>query len=503
MRSAPRRAILCAAIATALTAATGARAVRLDPDGLGQALIFPYYTVQSARGNALNTYLSVVNHGSDAKAIRVRFHEGRMGAEVADFNLFLSPNDVWTAALVPTSDGTRLLTVDHSCTEPAFTQPAPGSPSTLDFNALAYSGIRDDSAGNGLDRTREGYFEMIEMATLTGTAALAVTHTSAGVPANCAYVQGPAAISVAAPSGSLSGSLTIINVANGMEFSTNAVALTELATRPFFRPSSDAYPDWNAAEIDPVSAVVANGAVYRSVWSRPVDAVSAVLMRSAWQGEYVLDNSTQSLTDLVITFPTRRFYVNGQKADAPFTSRAAWSADCGWSSYVAGNAFVPGETISYTDYDRESRAPAPVPNDMGAPLPPPYELCATSAAFPVVNGEAHMPSTSAGGLLGSRTGGILMGRLPLSPFSFSDVRQHGWLRIAPQTTAALVSSPSSSRIDAATGAITSGAQTYRGLPIVGFTVRSYTNGTLTCTAGQCQGNYGGAFPLEFERAISP
>src|SRR4051812_19657135 len=96
----------------------GAGAVTLDPDGVGQALIFPYYTVQQGRGGAFNTYVSVVNHSAAAKAVRVRFREARNGAEVLRFNLYLGPQDVWTATVAPTATGAQLFTVDHSCTDP-------------------------------------------------------------------------------------------------------------------------------------------------------------------------------------------------------------------------------------------------------------------------------------------------------------------------------------------------------------------------------------------------
>jgi hypothetical protein len=42
-----------------------------------------------------------------------------------------------------------------------------------------------------------------------------------------------------------------------------------------------------------------------------------------------------------------------------------------------------------------------------------------------------------------------------------------------------------------------------GLPAVGFVVRSFRNGTLTCGATVCQGNYGGAVPYSYARLISP
>jgi len=99
-----RPARIAASLATAFGAAVPAHAVNLNPDGLGQALIYPYYTVRTADGgNAFNTYLSVVNTAAQAKAVRLRVREGRAGKPVLDFNLYLGPNDVWTAAMVPTS----------------------------------------------------------------------------------------------------------------------------------------------------------------------------------------------------------------------------------------------------------------------------------------------------------------------------------------------------------------------------------------------------------------
>jgi len=488
MRFVSRRAALAVAIAAAFPAIRDAHAVRLGTDGLGQALIFPYYSAQTAVGSPLNTYLSVVNHTADAKAIRVRFREGRMGALVLEFNLFLSPNDVWTGAVVPSGDGAMLLTRDVSCTDPPI--PSQG----VVFPNYGYTGALGDGAGTGLDRTREGYVEMIEMATLTGTSAAAITHNSAGVPANCAAVQGFASVATAPPSGGLSGTFTLINVANGMEFSTNAEALAELSKQAFFRAGADPYPDWNAAEIDPVSVVVANGSVYRSIWSHPVDAVSAVLMRSAWQGEYVLDAATDSRTDIVLTFPARRFYANASGANAPFTKSAWWSPDC-----TPSPAAVKGEVVVTPYYNRESRGPPPSGFD-DYPLPPvtPQQICATAAVVPVGNGPGFTSTSPSVGLLGSHTGGFTWG-----VFTVQSYFQNGWFRIGASSAIPISSAASSMRMDGRTGAVVSGPHSYSGLPVVGFTVRSMTNGQLTCSAGRCQGNYGGAFPLKFSRTISP
>ena len=67
-----KRKALFTAVLAGLGVAGTAEAVYLNPNGTGQVLVYPYYTVQSAGGNAWNTYLSVVNTTSRAKAARQR-----------------------------------------------------------------------------------------------------------------------------------------------------------------------------------------------------------------------------------------------------------------------------------------------------------------------------------------------------------------------------------------------------------------------------------------------
>ena len=70
-------------------------AVNLNSDGLGEVLIYPFYTVN----NGLDTLLSVVNTTADVKAVKVRFVDSKNSREVLDFNLYLSPFDVWTGVI--------------------------------------------------------------------------------------------------------------------------------------------------------------------------------------------------------------------------------------------------------------------------------------------------------------------------------------------------------------------------------------------------------------------
>ena len=71
---------------TGFLATAPALAVRVNPDGHGQALIYPYYTARATiSGKSFVTALSVVNTMSKPKVVRVRLYEGRAGAEVYDF----------------------------------------------------------------------------------------------------------------------------------------------------------------------------------------------------------------------------------------------------------------------------------------------------------------------------------------------------------------------------------------------------------------------------------
>jgi hypothetical protein len=472
-----KRRLLTAAIAAALPHA--ACAVSVNGDGLGQALIYPYYTVRDGRGGTFNTYLSIVNYTSSAKALRVRFREGRNGKPVSDLNLYLGPNDVWTAAMVPTAAGTTVLSADLSCTDPIVGTGGSGTP-TFDLVNAAFNGGNDDGAGTGLDRTREGYIEVLEMAILTGAsgrAAQAVDGHYLGCGALASIPPGD----LGAPTGGLSGSLTLINVADGSDYSVNATALADVFTAALYRPVSDSYPAFSAAEVSTVSAVTAKGGIYRSEWSTGLDAVNAALMVAAFDAEYVLDAATRSATDLVMTFPTRSLSVTQSSARPPFRTATQWNASCG-----------SGEIFSFFYANREQAGAFSQPGDLGPPIRD-WKSCGSVAVVPVQNGGTQAT------LLGSATAATSNGAL------FASAMQNGFVhgdftRIAPAPVA--TSLASSTRIDIATGAVRQGSHTYVGLPVVGFMVRSLQNGTLSCNGAACQGNYGSAFALRTTRSVS-
>jgi hypothetical protein len=215
---------LCVALAAAgtLGAAGVAQAVNVSADGLGQVLIYPYYTVRNDNnGNAYNTLMSVVNTTSSTKAVRVRFREGRNSVEVLDFNVFLSPFDVWTSSITPTSaGGAQITTSDRSCTIPSFY--SNGVAQQVPFRTITF-----ESGDNSAARTSEGYFEIFEMTTYDATSIIGInaTHVN-GVPKDCSQVTDTTALlGVNPPTGGLFGSEIILSPAGGGAFGQAATAL--------------------------------------------------------------------------------------------------------------------------------------------------------------------------------------------------------------------------------------------------------------------------------------
>lgn len=341
-----------AGIAGVAGIASVANAVNLNPDGLGQVLIYPYYTVNG--GN--QTLVSIVNTTEYGKAVKVRFVEGRNSREVLDFNLYLSPWDVWTGAVYSlTSTGPAVLsTQDNSCTVPNIktntTLPVNNGMRYVAFRNLQYVNLtsfggsnNNDAGPNGLDRTREGHLEVIEMGIvhdITHDSLTAITHDGTGVPNDCPQVvtawtqsstsadywnESNGAIDVLAPTvenggGGLFGAAAIVDFGNGTQLTYVPDAIDGFTvSRLHFAPGTTS-PSLNNANFPTASGASAtvfdNGNLVTSTHTptNAVDAVSAVYMHDAIFNEYaVLSDSTGTpilASEWVVTFPTKRFYVD-------------------------------------------------------------------------------------------------------------------------------------------------------------------------------------------------
>jgi hypothetical protein len=352
--------------------ASTANALNINPDGIGQVLVYPYYTVN--KGN--QTLISVVNTTSAVKAVKVRFLEGRNSREVLDFNLYLSPFDVWVGAITATgtTGPARLSTPDTSCTVPAI--PGAGTAAWfttgVDFRNFEYSNLESIGGQNkrdhpsslvsvyeSLDRTREGYLEMIDMGVIqtgSGLTRLAeeATHarpgtpgTTVATPANCnalvqSWTPGVAGgwnalggqTDVLLPNGGLYGGGSIVDVANGTMISYNADAIDGFYTNANAPGNLHTDPGF----IEPSLGSCDNGAgncnvfLFENLTGRALqlrfaagglaawDAVSSLYMSDAIFNEYVTETGIASKSEWVVNFPTKEIYVQTAPARPPFTN---------------------------------------------------------------------------------------------------------------------------------------------------------------------------------------
>jgi len=450
-----------AGIAGVAGIANMASAVNLNPDGLGQVLLYPYYTVN----NHQNTLLSVVNTSAIGKAVKVRFLEGYNSREVLDFNLFLSPFDVWVANVFSLSDigasgaGAAITTSDNSCTAPAFTQGTVNGHGYQSFLNYAYSGVYSDTGPAGTDRTREGHFEMISMADIVSGSPLSVdtTHVNS-VPPHCDQAEADfeADTAFVTPTSGLFGSGAVINVAQGTLYSYNADALdgfTSVAletTTGSLRPSLSDVNDLGGANA--TSYVFDDGVLLTSPYiaggTTGIDAVSSVFMASNIYNEYEASTSGSAGTDWVVNFPTKRFYVDPlytatTVAIAPFEEAFGFgpSGD-GLSCTVVG----------ITIYDREENTSSPTGCGF-SPCPPgqpPSSLCH----------ETNVITFNTSGTTSILASTLTANIAPIGAAGWTGLNLLG-------TTGAL------HNLRAATN-----LNIFHGLPITGFQATNFVNGNL-------------------------
>ncbi len=509
-----KRNTLTAAVLAGLTGAAGligtASAVNINPDGLGQVLIYPYYTVR----NGNNTLISVVNTTSDAKSVKVRFLEALNSTEVLDFNLYLSGFDVWTAAITIDEDtgGGLLSTGDTSCTVPYIFGDFGGQQVFL-TNATADDGGPDDEA-----RTAAGYVEMIEMGVLTDAdedSATAATHV-AGVPEDCGqlvdawteilvpgdddpnnYWIADPTIDHDPPSGGLFGGGTIVNPDDGKMFTYNATSIDNFSTVQLHTNPGFLEPSLLDAQGNSVVFQSGSATPISSSWSSSgggaldgILAVNAILTHDTIMNEYVIKGNANAASEWVVTFPTKRPHVQPvldadgdpiNEAIAPFTELWDGNGAC--------------EEASPTRWDREEgpgpetpptevRPPrvSPLPDDPPDEEAPPFEICFEANVVRFTDLEEDTPDyteilgapldngTTNQGYVNFDTGGLT----------------EGWARFGFEQ----LSLPDDSD------------RVYVGLPTVGFWVNTFSRGELEVDGVQTRANFGGAHNHRATRNIT-
>lgn len=367
--------------------ATNARDLSVTQGGTGHSLVVPYFNAQNGNMTVLHVVNTDQNHGKLAK---VRFRSAANSDDILDFQVFLSPGDVWTAAVTAGSDGVaQLTTADGTCTLPAL---AKGVAQRFVTDRLS------DKAGDIAAQTREGYVEIFNMANIDGNKFYgtnrnansdlytAIKHVNGTAPctssvlnqtlANITTESAARTLGLDTPTTGLMGDWYIINVAQSTTFAGAATALTAVTTVGgttagrgnfvHFPQNSTAASNVEASTSDPLfrvnftrdnsNAAVTTAAIRAANYDLPdlstpytLNAAGAAVVDTRVQAynltkalsvtsitnQYANDASISAKTDWVFSMPTRRYSVAANYAATATTAN-------NYRLYtVLDNGFVP------------------------------------------------------------------------------------------------------------------------------------------------------------------
>lgn len=421
-----KKSVLALSVAAVMGGVAGAASAQtadqlvFNPEGVGHILIVPYFSAQS--GNA--TLLNIVNTDTvNGKAVKIRFRGASNSDDIYDFQLFLSPSDVWTASITQGASGlARLTTTDRSCTVPANVN---GDFITSRLNP-ALSG---DALAN---ETREGYVEILNMGdipSVAGTTSLwyATKHNASGTAPCTRSILDNLTVSDARlrnPTTGLMANWTIINVPQTTVWSGEAAAIEARTSdgagtglNVYYPQRADpvAVPNLVAVTADPLFL---DGAVTAAQYDLPdlstpyvltgclancaqaqANELSFAMAATRVAAEYLSTASINATTDWVVSKPTRRYYAavdyTGSPSGGPVivdnlndngVSTAVYyrrSTSTSTGNLQLGNATNGGkpyqacvQVTSVGWWDREERSPDPEGPVIspGQPKQPPF-LC--------------------------------------------------------------------------------------------------------------------------------
>jgi hypothetical protein len=314
--------------------ATQAHGMTLSSRGVGQVLIYPYYTVN----NHQQTMFSLTNATTMGKAVQVTFREGYDGRVVYAQEVYLGSNQSWSASVFALrdidveNDGVGIATQDTACVQTITNSVAKTTSSGLayhTFDTSSYTGANADGGPTTDARTHEGFFEVIELGQIGGDTAAVISPRNAPTP-DCSVVVPFVKMlgDVGTPIGGLSGSAAVINVAQGTFFEFEPKAIDGFRVQRLVPP---ALADLSMAGDDAKTTVIASieyGGNYLTATfprNQAIDAVSSLFMASSLTGDFDDSEGIAATTDWVLTFPTKQFYVDNTSKSSvdvrPFEKR--------------------------------------------------------------------------------------------------------------------------------------------------------------------------------------
>lgn len=474
-----RKKLVTLAVASAVSGgamlmAAPAQAMNVSQNGVGEVVLFPYYTVR----NGFDTVFTVTNTTDKTAILKIRWREALNSREVRDFNVILSPYDHWSGAVTATASGAMVRTYDKSCTSPTLNgmkttaeRAAAGAKGEVEFTNALFSGDSfTDHGPTDMDRVKEGYFEVFLMGLSSRSTSdsnnvleYGAKHVN-GVPRDCAAVDAlflnPSAINqyVTAPDNVLKATMFMLNTSNGTAIDVKPTHIEDFQnTGPMVYAPSDLYPDLTSGETNAQALFLDDGAGMLAPAADSVTTVSSLLMAASVINEFATGGVAN--TSWVLTFPTKHHYTDNVGPLDPFSER-----------FQTGSNGQSCDTIGMTLYNREEGQVVSVDNTNFSP----YNPSTTTVSLCHEANVIDFNTTS--GLFGVPAASNVNHRNRLS-VDTSGVGSAGW------ATLTFTEAP----------AATDGLNGLLGLPVIGFGAQLRTSGDLTV-------NYGSTIDHTYVRA---
>ena len=333
--------------------------------GAGHILLVPYFTTQNDNMSVIH----VVNTDTAGKALKVRFRGAANSDDILDFQVFLSPGDVWTGSVQSNEKGSFFRTTDGSCTVPDIRN------QDVQFvtDRLASGWAADKIASN----TKEGYVEIFNIANIPadkiyGSNSNAnselyttIKHVGGKAPCDATVLNKTLDLTGEAnlanygfdtPSGGLTGDWYILNVAQTTTFSGAATAIkavdaagasargnyvlfpqdavavgsadgisadplliskpanakNTIIEGPLVTPVNYDFPDLTTPYLGAIGGNDGSGVNA----AKQAFALTTAVARGAAINQYATDPIVKAKTDWVFSMPTRRYSVGANYAVA-------------------------------------------------------------------------------------------------------------------------------------------------------------------------------------------
>lgn len=280
-------------------------AVHISHNGKAEAMIVPYYTV----ANGLTTLLTIDNTTDEFKAIKLHLREARKGDAIYSFNLYLTPKDMWAAAITDVNGVVNILSNDESCT----------------INLHNLIGPPPQTPEGGWE-WQTGLLEIIEMGVIDTTQIPDMNNENRCQVMNDAWeAQGPNSLwradgtnAMLPVTGGLQANTTVIDVSSGFSFDVPVIHLDDFYPENTIdnQPPESEFPDLSSG--DTVSLLIHNGQAITTQWPTGYEAVSALLMKTTLENEFDVETATAGATEWVISFPTARYHLSSPISHKPF-----------------------------------------------------------------------------------------------------------------------------------------------------------------------------------------